>query len=394
MKKTLLVMVFLLFIFWPINRALSSVTDDISEQIKEKQDSIKTLQDKINVYQKDIESKQKEAVNLSNQLAILKSKISKAGLDIRLTETQIESLDLEINSLGQNITEKKEKIEKQKHYIQNLLRQININDQRDYLNVILSRPSFSEYFNQLKYLEDINSQITQVLKIIKTEKKDLEDKQNFTEAKKQQVQKLNKQLLDHNASLNNQKEANSYLLNQTKLSESKFKSLLAQLKREQSSFDQEIINLQNKLKKELNKDSKLDTNPSVLSWPADPVKGISTYFRDSTYPFKYLFEHTGIDLPIKTGTALRAAASGYVAWVRNNSKSYGNNIMIIHNNGIATLYGHLSRFNASEGSYVARGDIIGYSGGMPGTPGAGFSTGPHLHFEVRVNGLPVDPMDY
>jgi murein DD-endopeptidase MepM/ murein hydrolase activator NlpD len=97
--------------------------------------------------------------------------------------------------------------------------------------------------------------------------------------------------------------------------------------------------------------------------------------------------HPGIDIGVPTGTPIHAAGSGTVIWCGWMS-GYGNLVMIDHHNGLATLYGHQSRIAATCGEQVTTGEVIGYVGCT------GFCTGPHLHFEVRLNGTPVDPLGY
>ena len=87
------------------------------------------------------------------------------------------------------------------------------------------------------------------------------------------------------------------------------------------------------------------------------------------------------------GTPIRAAASGRVISAGYNG-GYGNLVVLDNGGGIATAYAHQSRLAVSAGQSVSQGQVIGYVGST------GFSTGPHLHFEVRVNGSPVDPMGY
>jgi murein DD-endopeptidase MepM/ murein hydrolase activator NlpD len=97
--------------------------------------------------------------------------------------------------------------------------------------------------------------------------------------------------------------------------------------------------------------------------------------------------HEGIDLGAAYGSPIAAAASGvviYAGW----EGGYGNLTVIDHGGGLATAYGHQSRIAVSVGQSVAQGEIIGYVGST------GHSTGPHLHFEVRVNGQAVDPLGY
>ena len=114
-----------------------------------------------------------------------------------------------------------------------------------------------------------------------------------------------------------------------------------------------------------------------------PVSGPIT----SPFGMRWGVLHPGIDIGVPEGTPIHAAAAGTVIYCGEES-GYGNLVVIDHHNGLATAYGHQSRIAVSCGQNVAQGDIIGYSGCT------GFCTGPHVHFEVRVNGNPVDPLGY
>lgn len=131
----------------------------------------------------------------------------------------------------------------------------------------------------------------------------------------------------------------------------------------------------------------------ALAWPVDPEEGISAQFDDPHYEELFGMPHKAIDIPQEQGTIVRAAQDGIVEEVSDNG--FGFNSVTLRHDGFATLYGHVEAFLVKPGQTVRRGEPIAYSGGRPGTRGAGhLSTGPHLHFEVMVNGERVDPMTY
>ena len=126
--------------------------------------------------------------------------------------------------------------------------------------------------------------------------------------------------------------------------------------------------------------------PGVIGWP---INGrVSSPFGYRTHPILGVRRlHTGIDINGSTGTPISAAADGKVI-LSQTYGGYGRAVVIDHGGGMATLYAHQSSIAVSVGEVVTRGEVIGYVGCT------GSCTGPHLHFEVRLNGVPVDPMQY
>ena len=127
-------------------------------------------------------------------------------------------------------------------------------------------------------------------------------------------------------------------------------------------------------------------------WP-EPQAQISQGFGPSTYPFEppyggYPHFHTGIDMVEPFGSPIYAADDGIVALVGSSSSGYGRYVVIAHSGGLDTLYGHLSAALVKVGQLVTQGQTIGLEGST------GNSTGPHLHFELRIKQKPVDPTPY
>ncbi len=126
-------------------------------------------------------------------------------------------------------------------------------------------------------------------------------------------------------------------------------------------------------------------NDIVLSWPA--IAPITTYFGEKA-SYYYSGAHSGLDFGVDTGTPVRAAASGTVVAANRQADEYGWHVIIAHNSTYSTLYAHLSRFDVKPGDKVVAGQQIGLSGNT------GFTLGPHLHFELRRNGVWINPLAY
>ncbi|MBI2436119.1 MAG: peptidoglycan DD-metalloendopeptidase family protein [Candidatus Magasanikbacteria bacterium] len=371
--------------------------DALNQQIAEKKEKIKQLEASISEYKKQIEVKKSEAVSLSNQIAILDNYLVQTELDIQATQEKLETLSLEIESLEFSIDEKSKVIDRQKEILSELIKTIYYENNKKYIEVAAAYENFSDFYNRVHYVKNLERDLGKSAKTIRLAKEDLEDKKVQTEERKKSYEEVKKKLDNRKKDLYEQSQYKEVLLTQTKSSEATYKTLLSNLNAQYKAIENEIIHIEQEVRKKLEAQNKFsgETNATQLSWPTQS-RYITAYFYDKSYPYRYIFEHNAVDIRASHGTPVKAAASGYVARAKfcTTASCYAY-IMLVHSDGISTVYGHLSQISVIEDQFVTRGDVIGYSGATPGTIGAGpFTTGAHVHFEVRKNGIPVNPLNY
>ena len=383
---------------------------DLQNQIQQSKQQLDQLNQQKADYQKSITDTQQQAATLNTQLQSIDQQAQKTQLDIQITQTQIETLQLQIKDVNNKIKSREDDIATKKTQLAEFLRELNKAQNTGLWTLLLINNRFSDFFNQLNYLTDIEQNLKTSLDTVNHLKSDLKSIQSDLDAKQADLQDSKNKLQITQSDLAGQKDMKSQLLDETNNNEAKYQDLLAAAQQQQSNINNEIDQAEQALSAKLqNQTGGAYDDTKTLSWPVAPVNGISAYFHDPSYPFKSLLgQHSGVDIPTPLGTPIKAAASGTVGSVRD-PKDVGQHyayIMILHTDDhTATVYGHVSQVNVQIGQFVTRGQIIGLTGGVPGTPGVGYtqlasgkkiwwSTGAHLHFEVRKDGIPVNPLDY
>lgn len=373
---------------------LKQEVDTLQDQVKQKQTRVKELDAMIKGYRDRQVEQQNAALSLQNQLALLENGIQEKQLSVERAQREAESTTLEIQALATQITLQQNAITRREAALTDIFGKLQQDGSVSIFDAFLSRPSLSEVFVRVDELARLEGDLGEATRVLKSEKTILEGKRKQQEDRRAALEKQKLDAQVAQTELEEERSSKLSLINATQDKEDEFRKIVYELRQQQQSEAGDIQSLQDRLKERLDSiDAALARGDVLLNWPVPVRKGISAHFHDPSYPFRKLFEHPGVDLPTPVGTPVRAAAGGYVAWNRTG-KQYGNYVMVVHAGGVATVYAHLSKFGSKPDTYVERGDIIGYSGGKPGDVGAGLSTGPHLHFEVRQNGIPVNPENF
>jgi murein DD-endopeptidase MepM/ murein hydrolase activator NlpD len=388
------------FAFGQSNAQIDKEIKELNDQIELQKKQLESIQKNQKEYSTLIKQKAEEKDSLQNQLDTLDSRFKKAELDIDEAKLEISKNNLEIKKISIDIENNNNNIEKDKTRIENLLKFLYKQNKATPIEVVLLNNSITDFINQVKYLEDTNEELGNSLKSLKEAKETLENQEKTLKEKEEKLALLKEELIRKQKILEGELESKTFLLEQTEESEQEYKRLLKLAKDEQDRAANEIVALESSVRERLSQRSSdngdADVNEfsdSGFMWPVTK-NVITSTFHDPTYPFRRTIgEHSAIDIRSAQGNTLRAAASGYVAKVKFNGSTAYSYIMIIHGDGYSTVYGHVSGVSVKEDQYVTQGQVIGKTGGAPRTPGAGaFSTGPHLHFEIRKDGIPINPL--
>ena len=376
--------IFLGFFLLNCKVVYSATADEIKQQIQQVTANKIQLEQEIAQYEQQLKDIGAQTVSLKNTIKSLDATINKNALDIKLAQNNINSTSLEIDELALNIGKNIDLINKDTEAISILVKQINGYDSSSIIENLLTYKNLSEFWNEQQNIYLVQNQIREKINETKDTKTILENNKKLAEKKKTDLLKLKVTLLDKKNVLAITKKEKNKLLADTKNSETTFKKILADKQTLADAFDNELLMFESQLKFTMDLSSIPSVGKGILSWPLDFIKitqrfGI-TDFSKTTNAYSGQ-GHNGVDFGTSIGTPVKAALSGVIKGTGNTDivcpgASFGQWVFIEHNNGLSTLYGHLSLIKVSTGDIVTTGDVIGYSGNT------GFSTGPHLHFGV------------
>jgi murein DD-endopeptidase MepM/ murein hydrolase activator NlpD len=379
---------FALLLLAPGVRISADTAADIQTQIDASNAQINSLKAEIAQLQAQLNDTSKEKQTLQNAVNALTLNIKKLTTSISLTQAQIKQKDLEIGNLSDDITDTTGKISTSQVEIADSLRQLDTHDDQPIIITLLSGGTLSSFFDEATTLEALRTQLQDHVHTLGNLKVDLETDKNVAEGKRKDLAALNAQLNEQNQGLVIARNEQNKLLTQTKNQESVYQAQIAQKEAQQKKFESDLLNYEAQLNLTVAPGSIPKAGSGVLQWPvANPY--ITQYFGNTDFATANAQVyggkgHNAIDLRASPGTPIMAARAGVVAGTGNTDltcpgASYGKWIFIDHDNGLSTIYAHLSTFTVSQGDHVVAGQVIGYS------DTTGYATGPHLHFGVYAS---------
>jgi murein DD-endopeptidase MepM/ murein hydrolase activator NlpD len=376
----LLIVVTVLFstaLFVKAEEAVSNLQEKIRNSEIEKE----RIEAEIQQYKKEIKEVGAEKNTLANKIKSLEITQRKLSADISLTENKIYSTNLDIAEIQKNIFQKEREIEENYTAISKTIRSMNVIEDISFLEILLTHQSVGEAWNEIGVLGQIQRGLQDRVEELAIIKDVYITDKNDEEEKKDELIGLQDELGDRKYVVDSNKSEQNTLLTRTKNKESEYKKILAEKERLREVYEQEIFDFQNQLEYLLDPSKLPSTGPGTLQYPVKDF-WISQRF-GKTVDSKKLYvsgSHSGVDFAVVRGSNIYAARGGVITATGNTDVgkclSYGKWILLRHDNGLSTLYGHLDTISVSAGQSVNLGQVIGLSGNT------GYSTGPHLHMSV------------
>lgn len=363
--------------------AQSEQIDDLKEKIGDRTSKIRALEKEIERYETELEDVGEEKQTLQSAIRTLDLSQGKLQTEMNITQNRISATTFEISKLVLDISDKERRIHLHTDTLAQSIRTINAIDETSFVETILAANSISDYWEQVEDIQQFQTTLRSSLDELKLLKEGLIDDKSSREQKRRELLNDNQELEEQEQAIEINKREKNSLLTQTENKESNYISLLEEKKQARAEFERELLDFESQLRIAIDPNSIPNPRKGILSYPVDAKPFVTQYFGDTEFARNNSAVyngsgHNGIDLRASVGTRIKSALSGTVTGTGNTDAipgcwSYGKWILIKHNNGLSTLYAHLSDIAVSAGESVLTGQTIGYSGNT------GYSTGPHLH---------------
>lgn len=378
MRRFLKILIIMLLLI--SNLGVSTIYAAELTDLQEQQTQVQANQDMATT---QLQAVKEELTQNLQQVQELNNNIAQYEAEINNYNDQIVNLQNDISKTEEEIKKAEENYKNQKKLLDDRLVTMYEAGTTEYLDVVLSSKTITEFLSNYYLLSILADSNVDFLDTIEKQKKIIEDQKKKLEEQKHQVNTSKEE-----------KEKAAIILENTRVMKNTYTSQLTdQEKQIQSEIDAYQTQL-NQLEAEIQAitANSLIINPNYIGgemlWPVPGYTKLSSTFKMRVHPITGVYKlHTGIDIPAPIGTNFLAANEGIVVKASYNS-AYGNMVMVDHGGGVSTLYAHGDEIMVTLGQTVKKGDVVLKTGNT------GNSTGPHAHFEVRINGTPVDPLPY
>ncbi|EOC99551.1 murein hydrolase activator EnvC family protein [Caldisalinibacter kiritimatiensis] len=349
--------------------------DNSIEQDKKRYEQTKQRIDKV---EEELNEKKREYKDVTKQIKKLDLQLDEIDKELQKLEGQLNNLNNDIEVTKKELLEAEKNIEEKNDILNKRLRVMYKNGTVGYLEVLLASKDLEDLLTRLDMIKRIVENDVELLKYMKEQREQIKEK-------KAQLETQKKMLLSTKQTIQKKRKEIEVV---SRAKQQLMRSLASNIKELEKQED-DLLNLAKRLEEEIRRKQIAQKYAGgKLTWPTPGYYRITSPYGMRVHPIlKTKKMHTGIDIGVPLGGTIVAANDGvvrYAGWYGG----YGKVVIIDHGGGISTLYAHNSRLLVKKGQSVKRGQAVSKAGST------GYSTGPHLHFEVRKNGAYTNPMPW
>lgn len=386
MRRIIAVVVMTVLILTATGQARASGLDDKKAELKDVQQDILSTQDALDA----VELQGRE---VSAQLEALDKQLDEKQAELDKTNAELEQSEAQLNETQQALDQAIAQAERQKQLLDSRVRAMYMNDQASFLEMILEAQSISDLILRVEMAVKITQSDNDLLTQMNALRDKIANKKREIEQQKLHIEQQKQLILAEKKDIEQKKAEKGQLLATLTAKKESYEKALDEMEAQSKQLEDVIRKLQaqEEAKRKASLSKRGGSTPVAtgrFTWPVPGYSRISSPFGYRVHPILGVSKlHTGVDIAAPSGVNVVAADEGviiYSGWLG----AYGKAVIIDHGGGISTLYGHNSELLVSVGQEVSSGQVIARVGST------GLATGSHSHFEVRVNGVPTDPMQY
>ncbi len=361
--------------------ASAAVTQSTVNGLKDK---LSSLTDRKKQAKQELAALQSRKSSILEEIGKLDAAIEAAEAELEVQEELIAQLDGLIVIKEAELAESQRKEAEQYDKLKDRVRFMHENGSMSYLSILLSSDDFSDFLSRYEIVSQISKYDKKLFEELKALKEQIAEQKASLEADRADAVEVKASMEANKQELEATYNDRNAQMKQIEAAEGDAKAQYLEIEAEEDRLSEEI-------KKAVNELAKSQASATYVGgsfmWPLPAANNVVTCkYGMRVHPITGVYKlHTGVDLRASSGTKIYAANSGTVTTAAY-STAYGYYVVINHGGGVATLYAHMSKMAVSRGQKVSQGAVIGYVGST------GYSTGPHLHFEIIKNGNYVDPI--